>query len=1056
MAITKIVGFETGDFSQIAAASGTGSIQSTIKRTGSYALKINPSTSSTSYSQLDIGSQFAARFYFYAASIPAAAELCFEVNTDTVNILVLLHASGDNRLEARRGGVSKGFSAAISAGTWYRIDVKASSGAWAISLDGTEFATDNQVASAFGLRLGKTADTNSQSVEFYYDDVLANNLASAYPLGAGQSIARQPGPGLGTPTYNAWTKSTGTDAGAVWDNTPFTTGDYCSVATSAAAQTSFVSPFSAGTNAIGASDTINACQVALIAKTSATSSNGTNLNIRRRVNSADTGVLLVLTTSDAYYQETTLWTATRAQLDAMEAGAYTTLATRVRTVEDVWVFVDYTPPAGPTSHATSGALVGAGKVIAGTAARTRTHTSTGVLVGAGKVIVGSAARGTGAVSHATSGALAGPGATLAGTAARSSAAFVGRVTWIELQIPSAAGTHTTSGTLTGPGTVIAGTAARTRAHATTGALVGVGKVIAGTASSKTTRTSTGALVGSGKVVSGTAARMRAHATSGVLVGAGKVIVGAAARSVGAVSHATSGALVGAGKVIVGSAARSGVTAAVTVVLDGYGLPVFQIGASAAGLTVYGLPAYGASTSYGIPIFPALGVVAGVHATTGALVGAGTVVAGTAAHKALHATSGALVGVGKVVSGTAARMRAHAATGALVGPGAVLAGTAQHRPKHTTTGVLVGAGSTLSGTAARTRVHSTSGVLVGTGKVISGVAARIRIHTSTGTLVGPGAVLAGLASRSTPGAAHATSGALAASATLAGVAHHKAIHVISGALIGTGKVISGSAARTRNHATSGVLAGAGATLAGVARHQAKHVTSGVLAGVGKVVSGSAARMRAHATSGTLVGAGKVIAGVAARTRAHATSGVLAGAGSTLSGSAARAAPTGPHTTIGALVGPGAVVSGSAALFAIAAPPTGFAPGPAGKRRKRRKSVVEIDGEQFTVWDEGEAVALLEHARELAEQRAASAAKSALNKARKLRRQTGTMPVLEVAVPELKFVSGDTDIRALVAQFQEAIDRLYLTTAREVEIAYYLRRKHQDEDDEEDAITMLLLH
>src|SRR5512147_3141637 len=69
-------------------------------------------------------------------------------------------------------------------------------------------------------------------------------------------------------------------------------------------------------------------------------------------------------------------------------------------------------------------------------------------------------------------------------------------------------------------------------------------------------------------------------------------------------------------------------------------------------------------------------------------------------------------------------------------------------------------------------------------------------------------------------------------------------------------------------------------------------------------------------------------------------------------------------------------------------------PAGKSKRRRKTVLEIDGERFEVWSEAEAQALLESARELAAQQAATAAKSALNKARKVRRKTGTMPTLEV--------------------------------------------------------------
>ena len=90
-----------------------------------------------------------------------------------------------------------------------------------------------------------------------------------------------------------------------------------------------------------------------------------------------------------------------------------------------------------------------------------------------------------------------------------------------------------------------------------------------------------------------------------------------------------------------------------------------------------------------------------HATTGALTGQGSTVAGTAAHIAKHATSGALSGQGSTVAGTAAHIAKHATSGALAGAGAVIAGTAARVASpvtHTTIGVLTGQGSSLQGSA----------------------------------------------------------------------------------------------------------------------------------------------------------------------------------------------------------------------------------------------------------------------------------------------------------------------------------------------------------------------
>ena len=114
-----------------------------------------------------------------------------------------------------------------------------------------------------------------------------------------------------------------------------------------------------------------------------------------------------------------------------------------------------------------------------------------------------------------------------------------------------------------------------------------------------------------------------------------------------------------------------------------------------------------------------------HDASGALVGPGAVIAGSAAHIAKHATTGALVGPGSTVAGASARTRAHPTSGALTGPGSVVSGAADHTTPggtHDTTGGLVGPGAVIAGSAAHIAKHTTSGALVGPGSVISGAAA----------------------------------------------------------------------------------------------------------------------------------------------------------------------------------------------------------------------------------------------------------------------------------------------------------------------------------------------
>lgn len=141
-----------------------------------------------------------------------------------------------------------------------------------------------------------------------------------------------------------------------------------------------------------------------------------------------------------------------------------------------------------------------------------------------------------------------------------------------------------------------------------------------------------------------------------------------------------------------------------------------------------------------------------HATTGALTGQGSAVAGSANHATLHATSGVLAGQGSAITGSAARASSfvtHDTSGTLTGPGSSLAGAASRTPpNHAASGDLAGSGAAVTGASTRVRVMSASGALVGAYAVVSGAAARTVApvtHNASGALVGLGAVIDGAAS-----------------------------------------------------------------------------------------------------------------------------------------------------------------------------------------------------------------------------------------------------------------------------------------------------------------------
>jgi len=187
----------------------------------------------------------------------------------------------------------------------------------------------------------------------------------------------------------------------------------------------------------------------------------------------------------------------------------------------------------------------------------------------------------------------------------------------------------------------------------------------------------------------------------------------------------------------------------------------------------------------------------------------------------HTTTGALVGPGSTVAGTAVRYRQFTTTGALTGQGSSVVGVAQHYVLHTSSGILTGQGSTVVGAATRTPAvisHDTSGVLTGQGSSIVGVAVRYALHTSTGVLVGPGSLLEGTATHSTPSPSHDSSGTLVGQGSaITGTATHYTLHTSSGVLVGQGSQLDGTAIHYTLHTSSGVLVGPGSTVNGSAQH-----------------------------------------------------------------------------------------------------------------------------------------------------------------------------------------------------------------------------------------------
>lgn len=288
-------------------------------------------------------------------------------------------------------------------------------------------------------------------------------------------------------------------------------------------------------------------------------------------------------------------------------------------------------------------------------------------------------------------------------------------------------------------------------------------------------------------------------------------------------------------------------------------------------------------------------------------------------------------------------------------------------------------------------------------------------------------MAGTASLAfTPSGAMTGTGALTGSSALA--------FTPAGALTGTGAIAGSSAITFTPSATAQAIAAASGTAAMSFSPAGSMVGDGALAGTSAL---------SFAPSGALTGIGDI---TAQSQLVFAPSGTLTAANSgDMTAAAAMAfAATGVLTGEGALSANAQMTFTASATAEQPADTSAKQKGAGKSRAKRKKYIVEIDGEDFHVESPAEAQRLLDRAREVAEE-AVELVKEAPKKAR---------PSLKS--PRIRVRGEGEDLQAIVsivAKTRDDIRRLYRDASRTAEIAALLRK--QLEDDEEDAITVLLM-
>lgn len=363
MSTLGFTGFECGGAIELPAGLGSGqTISTAIVRTGVYALKADSSqyTETALITGLSETTMYARIYVFIdhisnPGSNQSGALMAYRRGDGQAPAVVEFFHQSDGGYTVRAGalgGATTGFYS-IAAGTQICVELKcvvsSTVGVVEFRLNGVVQETltniDTGASPIVSVNVAGSLYTTPQTglQNVYMDDFLASN--SAYP-GNGGVIARQGK--AGSPTYDAWTKIGDTTAALCWSETPYSASKSCSSAGASQAQTMLVADIGAGTNPIGAADTINACRVVGVGKYNGTASARSFYRSRRRVGGSDTDEDVtgaITSTTDAVFRGS-IFTATRTDLQSAEIGGVvgTGGGTRKELIfEDLWLMVDYTP-----------------------------------------------------------------------------------------------------------------------------------------------------------------------------------------------------------------------------------------------------------------------------------------------------------------------------------------------------------------------------------------------------------------------------------------------------------------------------------------------------------------------------------------------------------------------------------------------------------------------------------------------------------------------------------------------------------------------------------------
>jgi hypothetical protein len=233
MAITPVMvtGFEHGALSTsggglITTLTGTEiTVQSTVKRTGGYALRCNMTGAAQNRILWAVATPtyIVGSLYFYIGAYPVAAvnSIIRIIVTSGSSLVFNLDTAANSRIYARIGAGTLRNSGTIATGEWHRLDFRGYCGDTTFTLDWQIDGVDQTQAT-----LGSTTATtftyvelgsaNAAAYDLTYDDVIISATSADYPIGDHAIEGLSPG---SDGTHNAGTNviedQDGADIGVV-------------------------------------------------------------------------------------------------------------------------------------------------------------------------------------------------------------------------------------------------------------------------------------------------------------------------------------------------------------------------------------------------------------------------------------------------------------------------------------------------------------------------------------------------------------------------------------------------------------------------------------------------------------------------------------------------------------------------------------------------------------------------------------------------------------------------------------------------------------------------